>query len=64
MKKEEFPPYANEEDSLQIGDLTLENRVDRISLYGSLDLTLDKDGQEKKENSRQSFSCNGEYRSP
>lgn len=47
MPKSEFKPFANEEDSIQIGDLTIENRIDRISMYGSIDLTLDKDGKEK-----------------
>jgi hypothetical protein len=40
-------PFENEEESLQIGDLTVENRLDRISLYGNLDLTKDKAGLEK-----------------
>ncbi|MFZ2949801.1 MAG: hypothetical protein WA003_09990 [Desulfuromonadaceae bacterium] len=42
----EMHPFADEEVSLQIGDLTVENRLDRVSLYGSLDLTLDKAGLE------------------
>ncbi|PWC44808.1 hypothetical protein [Azospirillum sp. TSO22-1] len=37
-------PYANESDSVGIAGLTVENRTDRVSLYGSLDLTRDKDG--------------------
>ena len=37
-------PYENEEQSLQIGELTIDNRLDRVSLYGSIDLTLDKEG--------------------
>ncbi|WP_019140479.1 hypothetical protein [Noviherbaspirillum massiliense] len=37
-------PFENEEDSAAIGDLTVENRVDRISLYGSLQITRDKAG--------------------
>lgn len=37
-------PYQNEEESLAIGDLTVENRVDRISLYGSIEFTKDKAG--------------------
>ena len=39
-----FRPYADEAAALQIGDLTIENRLDRISLFGSLDLTRDKAG--------------------
>jgi hypothetical protein len=37
-------PYANESESLGIGGLTVENRTDRVSVYGSLDLTRDKQG--------------------
>ena len=42
-----FAPYLNEEDSLAIGELTVENRMDRVTLYGSLDLTRDKAGLEQ-----------------
>jgi hypothetical protein len=37
-------PYANESDSIGIGGLTIENRTDRVSVYGSIDLTRDKHG--------------------
>ena len=37
-------PFANESDSLGIGGLTVENRTDRVSVYGSLDLTRDRQG--------------------
>jgi hypothetical protein len=43
-KKSDFSPFKNESDCLQIGELTIENRVDRISIFGSIDLTLDKEG--------------------
>ncbi len=39
-------PFANESEALEIGDLTIENRTDRISIYGSIDLTRDKTGLE------------------
>src|SRR4051794_37946089 len=39
-------PFANESESLGIGDLTIENRTDRISIYGNIDLTRDKSGLE------------------
>ena len=42
--KQPIEPFANESDSLGIGGLTVENRTDRVSLYGSLDLTRDKRG--------------------
>ena len=37
-------PFQNESESVTIGDLTLENHVDRITLSGDVDLTLDKPG--------------------
>ncbi|MBY0238078.1 MAG: hypothetical protein K2X55_02080 [Burkholderiaceae bacterium] len=39
-----FIPYANESDVLHIGGLTVENRVDRITISGDIDLTLDQPG--------------------
>ena len=44
--KKTISPFANESKSLGIGDLTIENRTDRISIYGSIDLTRDKAGLE------------------
>jgi hypothetical protein len=37
-------PFRNESECLQIGDLTVENRIDRVSLFGSIDITRDKEG--------------------
>ena len=37
-------PFADDDASTSIGDLTVENGTDRIALYGSLDLTRDKQG--------------------
>jgi hypothetical protein len=39
-------PFADEAASTSISDLTIENRLDRVSLYGSLDLTRDQRGLE------------------
>lgn len=39
-----FIPYANEADVLHIGGLTIENRLDRITIDGDIDLTLDQAG--------------------
>lgn len=39
-----FKPYANEADVQRIGDLEIENRVDRVTLTGDLVLTMDKPG--------------------
>ncbi|MEO0316959.1 MAG: hypothetical protein RL404_636 [Pseudomonadota bacterium] len=37
-------PFQNESQSLAIGELTVENRVDQVELYGSLAITRDKAG--------------------
>ena len=37
-------PFADDAASVSIGELTVENGTDRISLYGTLDLTRDKQG--------------------
>lgn len=39
-----FIPYANEADVLHIGQLSIENRLDRITLSGDVDLTADQAG--------------------
>ena len=44
MLMSSIKPYQNEEESLAIGELTVENRLDRVSVYGSIDLTKDKAG--------------------
>ena len=45
MKKSGFRPFKNEADCIIIGeDLTIENRVDRVSIFGCIDLTLDRGG--------------------
>jgi hypothetical protein len=42
--KPPFAPYENEADVVEIGGLTLENRVDRITIGGDVDLTADRRG--------------------
>lgn len=37
-------PFADETASLEINGLTVENRLDRVSLFGSLDVTRDQVG--------------------
>ncbi|MFH0710185.1 MAG: hypothetical protein V2A75_08265 [Pseudomonadota bacterium] len=46
MPTQPFMAYENEVDSLLIDNLTVENRLDRISIYGSVDLTKDRQGLE------------------
>ena len=43
-KAMKIAPFANETDSLSIGELTVENREDRITIYGNIDITRDKEG--------------------
>lgn len=43
-RKKTFTPYANEADVLEIDNLMLENRLDRITISGDVDLTADKAG--------------------
>jgi hypothetical protein len=42
-----FEPFANESDAVGIGELNVENRLDRVSLFGSVDITCDKAGLAK-----------------
>ena len=37
-------PFADDAASVSIGTLTVENGRDKVALYGSLDLTRDKQG--------------------
>lgn len=42
-----FTPYENEADVVQVGNLMLENRIDRITISGDVDLTADRRGLEQ-----------------
>ena len=39
-----FKPFENGTESSSIGDLTLENQTDYVSLYGNLQITKDQSG--------------------
>lgn len=41
-----FTPFANEADVLEVGRLMLENRLDRVTISGDVDLTADRQGLE------------------
>jgi len=43
----ELKPFENETDSMGIDELTIENRVDQLELYGSLSITRDRIGLER-----------------
>ena len=44
MNQVNFVPYANERDVLNVGRLSIENRLDRITVSGDVDLTRDQAG--------------------
>ena len=39
-----FVPFADEATSVALDALTVENGIDRVAIYGSLDITRDKQG--------------------
>jgi hypothetical protein len=45
--KAAFAPYENEADVIDIGGLALENRLDRVTIAGDVDLTADRRGLEQ-----------------
>lgn len=50
MPQNTISPFRNESEVVQINGLTIENRLDRVSMYGSIDFTLDKSGLSKARN--------------
>lgn len=40
-------PFANNHQSMQIGELVIENQTDKIIVYGDIELTLDAAGYEQ-----------------
>lgn len=42
--KDTLQPFQNESQSIGIGELTIENRLDQLELYGSLSITRDQAG--------------------
>ena len=43
----DFKPFDNEADVLTVGNLSIENRLDRVTLQGDVELTRDKKGLEQ-----------------
>ena len=43
-KSAKFEPFTNEADMLTVGELAIENRVDRVTLQGDVELTKDRRG--------------------
>ncbi|MCW2239063.1 hypothetical protein [Azospirillum canadense] len=44
MTGKTIKPFANESEALTLGELIVENHIDRLALFGSLDLTRDQVG--------------------
>jgi len=44
MREKMFKPFQNGNESAAIYDLTLENDLDCVSLYGNLQITKDQEG--------------------
>jgi hypothetical protein len=40
-------PFQNESQSRDIGELTIENRIDQVELYGTLAITRDQAGLQR-----------------
>lgn len=40
-------PFANNHQSMQIGELVIENQEDKIIIYGDMELTLDTSGYQQ-----------------
>lgn len=40
----ELLPFQNESETMRIGELTVENRIDQVEMYGSLAITRDQAG--------------------
>ncbi len=40
-------PFANNHQSMQIGELVIENQTDKIIIYGDIDLLLNSSGYEQ-----------------
>ncbi len=47
MSEIKFKPYNNEADVFMVDEITFENRVDSISLFGDTEITKDREGLKK-----------------
>ncbi|MEN6671021.1 hypothetical protein AAJP47_11660 [Psychrobacter sp. B38] len=46
-------PFANNHQSMQIGELVIENQQDKIIMYGDIELTLDAAGYQQAQQLQQ-----------
>jgi hypothetical protein len=44
MSMTDMEPFKNETESITLGQLTVENRLDQVEIYGSLSITRDQAG--------------------
>lgn len=44
---ETIDAFENESETINVDEFVIENRLDRVSIYGSIDITKDKIGLEK-----------------
>jgi hypothetical protein len=49
-------PFVDESEALEIGDLKIENRLDRVTVYGRIDVTWDKEGLRNARELRRVFT--------
>ncbi len=42
-----FQPFEDDAQSVSLGELTIENGTDKVSVFGSIDVTRDKAGLKK-----------------
>lgn len=61
-------PFANNHQSMQIGELVIENQQDKIIMYGDINLTFDATGHQQAQQLHdlmskilQAFESNSEY---
>ena len=38
-------PFANNHQSMQVGNLVIENQTDKVTIYGDIDITHDEAGR-------------------
>jgi hypothetical protein len=54
-------PYANESEVVIVDNLSIENRLDRVQIHGSIDITNDKVGLENILGLKRQIDCIADY---
>jgi hypothetical protein len=47
IPKINIKPFQNDSESVQLNGLTIENMRDKVAFFGSIDISLDKEGLQK-----------------